>query len=74
MRRPATGAVLEVMTDAAEFAVRFHWPEDLGADDQVHVLEAATLPQAKMQAAMLYSGAAFKLTPPIGYVVSHQGR
>jgi hypothetical protein len=63
------------MTDENEFAVLFQWPEGVaGADDPLHVLDAPTLAHAKMQAAMLYAGAAFKTTPPTGYRILQQGR
>jgi len=62
------------MTDAPEFTVLFRWSEDAAAEGAVHVLDAASLPQAKMQAAMLYAGAAFKRTPPDGYLILQQGR
>jgi hypothetical protein len=63
------------MTDEIEFAVLFQWPEGVAVeDDPLHVLDAPTLPHAKMQAAMLYAGAAFKATPPRGYRILQHGR
>jgi hypothetical protein len=67
-------AYLRAMTHAPtdEFAVLFLWPEGQGADVEQHPLEALTLEQAKMQAAMLYAGAAFKTVPPTAYAIMGQ--
>jgi hypothetical protein len=74
MRGVRRHGVLELMTDLPEFAVLFQWPEAFAIDeDPLHALEAQTLLQAQMQAAMLYAGAAFKTTPPTGYLILHQG-
>jgi hypothetical protein len=57
-----------------EFAVLFEWPESVTvSDDPRHALQASTLDQAKMQAAMLYAGAAFKTVPPSGYSIVTSG-
>jgi hypothetical protein len=62
------------MTDKTEFAVLFQWPEGVAVEENPrHVLDALTLPQAKMQAAMLYAGTAFKATPPNGYRLLQHG-
>jgi hypothetical protein len=62
------------MTHACEFTVLFLWPEGVAGDaDPRHPLDAETLDQARMQAAMLYAGAAFKTTPPNGYRILHRG-
>ena len=74
MRLIDRGGVSPVMTDEPEFAVLFQWPEGVAVEeDPRHVLDALTLPQAKMQAAMLYAGAAFKAAPPNGYRLLQHG-
>jgi hypothetical protein len=55
-----------------EFAVLFMWPESQAPREERHPLDAPTLEQAKMQAAMLYAGAAFKSVPPTAYAVVGQ--
>lgn len=63
------------MTKKSEFVVLFQWPEHIVvAEDPRHALDALTLDQAKLQAAMLYAGAAFKATPPTGYLLLRQDR
>jgi hypothetical protein len=74
MRLPPSRGVFVVMTDAPEFTVLFQWPEAVAVEeDPCHALDAQTLQQAQMQAAMLYAGAAFKTTPPTGYRILHRG-
>ena len=72
---PSRG-VFAVMTHAptTEFAVLFEWPENIRVDDDPrHKLDAETLDQAKMQAAMLYAGAVFRTVPPSGYRIVTPG-
>lgn len=74
MRRPPPGGVLGIMTDAPEFTVLFLWPTTVAVEeDPFHPLDALTLQQAMMQAAMLYAGAVFKATPPTGYRILDRG-
>ena len=62
------------MTQASEFVVEFQWPETVTVEeDPCHALEAYTLEQAQLQAAMLYAGAAFKAEPPNAYLILQSG-
>ena len=62
------------MTHAStdEFAVLFMWPQGQAPRSERHALDALTLDEAKMQAAMFYAGAAFKAVPPTAYAVVGQ--
>lgn len=53
---------------AAPFILRFEWPvgSPVGALPS-HTLEAETLEQAKLQAAIRYAGASFQAVPPNAY-------
>ena len=48
------------------FVPKFDAPPGAEAGDQ-HELDAQTLEEAKVMAAVLYAGASFKLTPPTSY-------
>jgi len=46
---------------------------DAPSDEPPIVLGAASLDDAKLEAAMLYAGASFKTTPPTAFLILHNG-
>jgi hypothetical protein len=55
------------------FILHFESPAGALGDDDLIVLEAANLNDAKMEAAMLYAGASFKAAPPTSFRILHRG-
>jgi hypothetical protein len=59
----------------SQFILRFDWPQGAGADEEAtRELSAGTFEAAKMQAAMLYAGAAFRDTRPTAYRIIQNGQ
>jgi hypothetical protein len=51
----------------SEFILQFGASDGASTSDEPIVLNASTLDEAKLNAAMLYAGASFKAVPPTGF-------
>jgi hypothetical protein len=57
----------------AEFTLQFGSDDGAPTKDEPIVLNAATLDEAKVNAAMLYAGASFKAVPPTSFRILCNG-
>jgi hypothetical protein len=57
----------------SEFILQFGSGDGAPTEDEPIVLNATTLDEAKMNAAMLYAGASFKPVPPTGFRILRNG-
>ncbi len=57
----------------SEFTLQFGFRDGAPTADEPIVLNAATLDEAKVNAAMLYAGASFKAVPPTSFRIFRDG-
>ena len=57
----------------SQFSLQFGVRDDAPVSDEPIVLDAATLDEAKVSAAMLYAGASFRLVPPTSFRILRDG-
>jgi hypothetical protein len=57
----------------SEFSLLFGSCDPASAPDEPIVLDAVTLDEAKMNAAMLYAGASFRVVPPTSFRILRNG-
>ena len=57
----------------SEFVLQFGASGLASTPDEQIVLDAVTLDEAKLNAAMLYAGASFKLVPPTSFRILRHG-
>jgi hypothetical protein len=57
----------------SQFSIEFGLRDDAAGPDDPIVLDAATLEEAKANAAILYAGASFKPVPPTGFRILWNG-